>query len=126
MGHKSTDTDGGRESQQQKEDATTLQSSAHSVGAALSHGPSVVVAKIAKAKDVVRKSVMAAHPVETFNILRRRGAADLEFGLDGESGGEGDEVGGEPTYGHGELFPLPLSPVVLIPERSYFRYRCRR
>lgn len=58
---------------------------------------------------------MAAHPVETLGMLRKRGT-DLELGLgssfgvgggdsadDGEEGGRPVvEVGGEPTYGHGE------------------------
>ena len=56
---------------------------------------------------------MAAHPVESFNTLRRRGiatriaAGDLESAM---GGGEGDEVGGEPTYGNGEPFFLGIFP----------------
>lgn len=43
------------------------------------------------------------HPVETIGMLRKRGT-DLEAGLAG--GGEEEEIGGEPTYGHGEFLSM--------------------
>lgn len=105
------------EGEQQKGAAANLQSSAQSVGAALSHGSSAVAANITKAKNAMKKNVTAAYPTETLNMLRRRGTATtsiatgtaagyLESRLGGESGGDGGEIGIEPTYGHGEHFHL--------------------
>jgi len=107
-----TDASERGESQQQKEDSTTLLPSDQSVGAALSHGASAVAANIVKAKNAMKKGT---HPVETLNALRQPGhpttsiatgiaAGYIESAFRGKSSDEGGDVGGGPTFGHGEYF----------------------